>query len=1132
MTLDTAKVRKYLKKFDFEPLFIEELGWDRYAASVEVTTNDEHYQLRGLAEKRGVQVFECQAAATGEMPDFKTQRKIETQLRRSAREHLVIYTDAAKTKQVWKPVDWRGHEFYPGHQSGDSLIDKLQAIQIPLDEEESLDLLGTVHKLRDAFDRDRITKRFYDRFQKEHEAFLTFIAGIQDQGQREWYASLMLNRLMFIYFIQKKGFLDRDTDYLRNRLSAIQSRKGKGRFQTFYRYFLLTLFHQGFSTQPAERELDTDMKALLGEVPYLNGGLFDVHELEQHNPKIDIPDDAFSRIFDFFDQYEWTLDTRPLRNDREINPDVLGYIFEKYINQKEMGAYYTKEDITDYIGRNTIIPYLFDEARKKCVVAFQPGAAVWRLLQELPDRYIYPAVRQGVIDDHGEVIPIPTEIERGVADVSARDGWNRPAAAEYALPTETWREYIARRERCLEIRQRLIGGDISQINDLITYNLDIRRFAEDAILSSEGPELLRAFYQAITGISVLDPTCGSGAFLFAALNILEPLYEACLDRMQTFVVDLDSGSPRHLGEGPGVRAARTSPEKFKDFRAVLKDVAGHPNTTYFILKSIIVRNLYGVDIMEEAVEICKLRLFLKLVSQVENVGQLEPLPDIDFNIRPGNTLVGFATLDDVKRTVLGQLVDNELKAQVDRVVEEAEIVDRAFQKFHEMQTTHGMKAREFAAHKQELRNRLDALSEELDRYLAGEYGVDVDKPKKFQEWQETHQPFHWFAEFYGIMRKGGFDAIIGNPPYVEVPKNICRDILVRSYRSALDHWSRDEDVYTFVVERSLVLLSPASGGLGMILPLSLAFSTKKPFQALRRVVTERPGAWWWSHYDRIPSALFGNEVRTRCTISLYLPSSQNQMALRSTTGLNRWPTERRDVLFQLLNYSRIGSDISDGIPKVGSQLQADGLTSMLALRSPLESNLKHSLPFSLLADTAPDFPQPCVYVGGTAYNWFPVWREIPETTDIRGRPSLPARTAGYQFTNEEEANLIFALLASSLGYWWWAVASDGFNLKKWLVGRFPLSAESISATARKSLTDLGEQLRVELRKHYVFKDNKGRVGNFFLPGCATITETIDGILANSVKGLSEAFFADVRDFNQTFSRADIGDDVDSNADSD
>ena len=99
-------------------------------------------------------------------------------------------------------------------------------------------------------------------------------------------------------------------------------------------------------------------------MPYLNGGLFDVHELEERNAKLDIPDEAFERLFAFFDEWDWHLDARPLRNDREINPDVLGYIFEKYINQKQMGAYYTKEDITEYIGKNTIIPFLFDAAEE------------------------------------------------------------------------------------------------------------------------------------------------------------------------------------------------------------------------------------------------------------------------------------------------------------------------------------------------------------------------------------------------------------------------------------------------------------------------------------------------------------------------------------------------------------------------------------------------------------------------------------------------------------------------------------------------------------------------------------------------------------------------------------------------
>ena len=115
-------------------------------------------------------------------------------------------------------------------------------------------------------------------------------------------------------------------------------------------------------------------------MPYLNGGLFMKHQIEDlHGGRSDIADAAFERLFEFFDGYHWHLDERPLTADNEINPDVLGYIFEKYINQKQMGAYYTKEDITGYIAKNTIVPFLFDAAGQKCPVAFAAEAPVWRL---------------------------------------------------------------------------------------------------------------------------------------------------------------------------------------------------------------------------------------------------------------------------------------------------------------------------------------------------------------------------------------------------------------------------------------------------------------------------------------------------------------------------------------------------------------------------------------------------------------------------------------------------------------------------------------------------------------------------------------------------------------------------------
>ncbi len=828
MSLDKPAIRDRLGKFDFSGVFTQELGWDFPGGSLTIPIDGKDFRLKAVAQKRGVQVFECSPDSTDSIPAYEVRRKIERQVAKSAFEHLLIFADAKRTTQIWQwvlrkpgqPAQYREHVYHPGHQSGDALIQKLGHIYIPLDEDEALDLTGAVHKLRDAFDRDKLTKKFYERFKAEHLAFLKFIQGITEQGDQEWYASLMLNRLMFVYFIQKKGFLDGNLTYLQDRLRKVQTRKGKDKFHTFYRYFLLALFHEGFGRQPTERKLDPDLKDLLGNVPYLNGGLFDVHELELRNPKIDIPDQAFEKLFNFFDEFDWVLDTRPISSGKEINPEVLGYIFEKYINQKQMGAYYTKEDITDYIGKNTIIPYLLDAAKKNCAVAFEPDSALWRLLKADPDRYLYPAVRKGVIDDSGEVISLPKEITKGVTDVAQRDGWNKPAAAPFNLPTETWREHVARRERCLELLEKLRTGQVHEINDLITYNLNIRQFAEDIIVNCEGPELLRAVWNAIRDVTILDPTCGSGAFLFAALNIMEPLYEACLERMRAFVED---------AERPGTRR---SPKAFDDFRAVLAEIELHPNRDYFILKSIIVRNLYGVDIMEEAVEICKLRLFLTLVSQVDRVGQLEPLPDIDFNIRAGNTLVGYTSIEEIRQSHVARFPGFPL-TEVAKLEVQAKAVADHYADFCRKQTSGsggGRNSADLSLAKKTLRDELARLAGELDHYLAGDYGIDADKPKKaadYVKWRKSHQPFHWFAEFYGIMTRGGFDVIIGNPPYVEYSK-VRDDYTARGYAT-----EKCGNLYAMILERAFVI-SADPGRSGYIIPMA-AISSRRT-QPLREMI--------------------------------------------------------------------------------------------------------------------------------------------------------------------------------------------------------------------------------------------------------------------------------------------------------
>jgi hypothetical protein len=190
-----------------------------------------------------------------------------------------------------------------------------------------------------------------------------------------------------------------------------------------------------------------------------------------------------------------------------------------------------------------------------------------------------------------------------------------------------------------------------------------------------------------------------------------------------------------------------------------------PQPAILHLQKHYLRNLYGVDIMKEAVEIAKLRLFLKLVATVEadyrkpNLG-LEPLPDIDFNIRAGNTLVGFATEAELQKGLTYTLDFVIAKPLIE---EKCEIVANAFKRYKEIQLTYGDDFKEFKKAKSELNKRLKELNHELNQLLHKQASG-----LKYETWLQSHQPFHWFAEFYEIVQgNGGFDVIIGNPPYVE-----------------------------------------------------------------------------------------------------------------------------------------------------------------------------------------------------------------------------------------------------------------------------------------------------------------------------------------------------------------------------
>lgn len=1059
MPVDAARARELLRAFDFRKLFIEVLGWDRHDARLELDIAGVPFALTAVAQKRGMAVFVCGPDPEGNIPGRPTLCKIERQVTKSAHEHIVIYTDASRASQVWQWVRREhGRSSVPRHhayhvsQPGDLLIQKLATLAVSLEEEEELTLVAVAGRARRAFDMERVTKRFYDRFKAEHAAFLKYLKGIPDKDMERWYVSVMLNRLMFIYFIQKKGFLDGDEFYLGNKLDQCRRDIGKDRY---YKDLLCPLFFDGFARRPDDRPEKS--RSLLGDVPYLNGGIFMPHQIEQlHGKTIQIPDKAFENLFEFFDAYNWHLDERPLRADNEINPDVLGYIFEKYINQKQMGAYYTKEDITDYIGKNTIIPFLFDAARDKCKVAFEGENSIWRLLQDDPDSYIYEAVRKGAD------LPLPPEIAAGLDDVSKRSGWNRPAPEEFALPTEIWREVVARRKRYQEIRAKLEAGEIRSINDLITLNLDIRRFAQDVISGAEGPDLLRAFWRAVESVTVLDPTCGSGAFLFAALNILKPLYDACLDRMQGFLDTLDVPGQKH------------HPEKFSDFRKVIERVAAHPNHDYFVLKSIMVNNLYGVDIMEEATEICKLRLFLKLVAQIERAADIEPLPDIDFNIRAGNTLVGFASLDELKDSQAVRL--GLYKDEVSHIEEESELADRAFKIFRGMQTDHGMSPADFSNAKRDLLNRLETLAYKLDLFLAGEYGAN--SKTRFDAWKKSHQPFHWFTEFYGILKKGGFDVIIGNPPYVEY-KNIRTLYEVKGYTT-----EDCGDLYSFVLERSDKLLC-LEGRLGVIVPVSV--SSTDGFHSLRRLLLGDSRTSWCAGFAERPSKLFsGVEKR----LSIWIMQKQGMDARLFLSKYWRWFSEEREDLFSKLQFVLQG-DIS-GI--VGSSLPKVSVPSEVAILKKMVGQRKLNNYF--LKNTS------CITYYTRKVRYFVQFFDfIPEIYDERNCLVEPSELKVLFHESNIDRDVVIATLNSNLFFWFFSCFSDVRNVNRREIEVFPCSLDKMGSDVKSALCKQSHLLMKDFKKHAkMIENNYGKKGKLtiqsFRPRLSKpIIDEIDRVLA-------------------------------------
>jgi type I restriction-modification system DNA methylase subunit len=225
---------------------------------------------------------------------------------------------------------------------------------------------NTIQKLHDdAFDVEPVTREFFQEYGRIFDEVEAAIKGMRDAVRKHLFAQRLFNRLMFIAFIQKKGWLKfaGNTDYL-VALWKAHSQEKTTTDRNFYRDRLKPLF---FGLNGGAQEADVAninrggfLKSLIGEVPYLNGGLFDEDE-DDKDEKIEIPDGGIRAVLvDLFARFNFTVtESTPLDVEVAVDPEMLGKIFEELVTGRhETGSYYTPKPIVAFMCREALKGYL------------------------------------------------------------------------------------------------------------------------------------------------------------------------------------------------------------------------------------------------------------------------------------------------------------------------------------------------------------------------------------------------------------------------------------------------------------------------------------------------------------------------------------------------------------------------------------------------------------------------------------------------------------------------------------------------------------------------------------------------------------------------------------------------------
>ena len=344
-----------------------------------------------------------------------------------------------------------------------------------------------------------VTEEFFKDYKASYDKTVESLKEMIGGEEAEQFTQILFNRLLFIHFISKKGWTTwiGDPDYLKSLWADYQEKRDEKEQTNFHSDRLTVLFHEGMNTPEDDRDIETE--SIIGQVPFLNGGLFDKNELDLE--RIHVDDEIISGIIGtggLFSQYNFTVtEATPLDTEVAVDPEMLGKLFEETVNERhDNGAYYTPRPVVAFMCREAL---------------------------------------KGFIS--GKDIP---------------------------------------------------GLNEDRISDLV----------DGRNPNATSPQQALEVANAVIEVKVIDPACGSGAFLLGMLQEVLVLNETLF------------------------RATNTSESLYKQKLDIISN------------------NIYGVDKDELAVSTAMLRLWLSLAVDYEGEGVPDPLPNLDMKLAVGDSIAG------------------------------------------------------------------------------------------------------------------------------------------------------------------------------------------------------------------------------------------------------------------------------------------------------------------------------------------------------------------------------------------------------------------------------------------------------------------------------------------------------------